>query len=123
MPLTEYGKVVRELRDEGKSSLRQMADAIGYSPTYLSAVEMGEKAITDDLVVRAIGFLRKLGLKTKDFARLRAAVDRTRRVVDVSELNGSGRLAVATFARKWADLDRDSRENFLKRLDLPDEDE
>jgi len=123
MPLTEYGKVVRELRDEGKTSLRQMAAAVGFSPTYLSAVEMGEKGITDDLVDKAIGFLRKRGLKTKDFARLRAAVDRTRRAVDVSTLNGQGRHAVAAFARKWADLDRVSRESFLKQLELPDEDQ
>lgn len=123
MSLTEYGKVVRQLRDEVEVSLRQMADEIGYSPTYVSAVEVGEKGVTDDLVDKVIGFFRKRGKKTKDFAKLRAAVDRTRRIVNVSRLNGSGRLAVAAFARKWSDLDRDSRENFLRLLDISLEDE
>jgi len=121
MPITEYGMVVRELRDEVDASLRQMADEIGLSPTYISAVEIGEKGITDDLIEKVIGFLRKRGLKNKEFARLRAAVDRTRRSVDVSELNASGRRAVAAFARQWTDLDRNARENFLKQLDIADE--
>jgi transcriptional regulator with XRE-family HTH domain len=109
------------MREEVGVSLRQMAEEIGFSPTYLSAVEMGEKGVTDDLVDKVVGFLRKRGRKTKDFARLKAAVDRTRRSVDVGDLNGMGRLAVAEFARKWADFDRETREDFLRRLDLPDE--
>lgn len=122
MSVTEYGKVIRQMRVEVDSSLRQMADEIGYSPTYLSAVEMGEKHTTDDLIDKVIGFLRKRGKRNADFAKLRAAVDRTRRSVDVSGLNGLGRLAVAEFARKWADSDRSTREKFLRQLDLPEED-
>ena len=122
MSVTEYGKVIRQMRAEVGSSLRQMAEEIGYSPTYLSAVEMGEKHVTDDLIDKVIGFLRKRGKKNADFAKLRAAIDRTKRSVDVSDLSGQGRLAVAEFARKWADSDRSTRENFLRQLDLPEED-
>ena len=116
MSITEYGKVVRQFREETKVSLRQMADEIGFSSTYVSAVEVGEKAVTDDLIDKVIGFFRKRGKKTKDFAQIRAAVDRTRRTVDVSALDGTGRLAVATFARRLADLDREAREEFLRQV-------
>ncbi|MBM3357115.1 MAG: helix-turn-helix transcriptional regulator [Betaproteobacteria bacterium] len=116
MTITEYGKVVREFREDVGTSLRQMADEIGYSPTYVSAVEIGEKGITDDLVQKVTGFLRKRGKKTKEIVRLHVAVDRTRRTVDVSSLDGAGRFAVAAFARKWADLDRDARERFLRQI-------
>lgn len=122
MSVTEYGIVIREMRKDVGTSLRQMADEIGLSPTYLSAVEMGEKHVTEELIDKVTGFLRKRGKKNKDFARLRAAVDRTRRSVDVSGLNSAGRLAVAAFARKWADFDREARETFLRQLDLPEDD-
>jgi transcriptional regulator with XRE-family HTH domain len=123
MPITEYGRVVRELRDHAKLSLRQMAEEIDYSPTFLSAVEIGEKTITDDLLDKVTGCLRKTGrFENKDLARLRAAADRTRRAVDVSRLNRTGRQAVAAFARRWTDLDRETREVFLRKLDIPSED-
>jgi transcriptional regulator with XRE-family HTH domain len=124
MPITEYGRVVREMREQADVSLRQMADAIGYSAAFLSAVEIGEKGLTDELVDKVIGSLRRTGkFEMKDIARLRAAADRTRREVDVSRLNRTGREAVAAFARRWSDLDRQTREDFLRRLDVPGEDE
>lgn len=118
MAITEYGKLVREFRDAFHVSLRQMAVEIDFSPTYLSAVEMGEKSVTEDLVHKVVGFFRKRGMKTKEIARLRAAADRTRRMVDVSRLDGRSKQAVATFARKLADLDREARELFLRQLDI-----
>jgi transcriptional regulator with XRE-family HTH domain len=119
MTITEYGKVIRDLRKDVRVSLRQMAQEIGFSATYLSAVEIGEKQVTEDLVDKVSGFLRKRGKKARDLAKLHAAVDRTRRAVDVSELNGESRQAVAVFARKLADLDAAARERFLKQLEIP----
>lgn len=123
MPITEFGTVIREMRDEAGVSLRQMAEGIGYSPAFLSAVEIGEKHLTDELIDKAIGYLRRTNrFQSRHLAKLRAAADRSRRDVDVSRLNRAGREAVATFARRWADLDRQTREDFLKRLQIPDED-
>lgn len=119
MGITEYGKVVRQFRDDAKVSLRQMADEIDLSPTYISAVEVGEKAVTDELLDKVINFFKKHGRKTRDFAQLRAAVDRTRKIVDVSGLDSSGKLAIATFARRWDDLDREEREKFLRQIGVP----
>jgi transcriptional regulator with XRE-family HTH domain len=124
MPITEYGRVVREMRERVDVSLRDMADSIDYSPAFLSAVEIGEKGLTDELVDKVVGYLRKTGkFENKELARLRAAGDRTRREVDVSRLNRTGREAVAAFARRWSDLDRQTREDFLRRLDVSAEDE
>ena len=117
MPITEFGKVIREMRGKADVSLRDMATAIGYSPAFLSAVEIGEKALTDELVGKAIGYLRRMKkFPNRDLAHLRAAGDRTRREVDVSRLNGTGREVVAAFARRWPELDRKTREYFLRRL-------
>src|SRR5258706_8402641 len=38
MPITDYGRVVREMREQVDVSLRDVADAIDYSPAFLSAV-------------------------------------------------------------------------------------
>ncbi len=112
------------MREQVDVSLRDVADAIDYSPAFLSAVEIGEKGLTDELVDKVVGYLRKTGkFENKDLARLRAAGDRTRREVDVSRLNRTGREAVAAFARRWSDLDRQTREDFLRRLDVSAEDE
>jgi transcriptional regulator with XRE-family HTH domain len=122
MPITEFGRVVREMRDEADVSLRQMADEIGYSPAFLSAVEIGEKGLSDDLVEQVIGNLRKTGkFQLTELAKLRGAADRTRREVDVSGLSRNGRQAVAVFARRLADMDRHSREELIRRLEVPDE--
>jgi transcriptional regulator with XRE-family HTH domain len=123
MPLTEFGKVMRELREIADVSLREMAQAIDLSPTYLSAVEMGEKGVTEELVEKALAFMQKRKVPMKDLTRLRAAADRIRRAVDVSDLNQIGRRAVATFARRWADLDREARQRFLRQLNIVDETE
>jgi transcriptional regulator with XRE-family HTH domain len=123
MALTEFGNVIRELREVAGVSLREMAQQIDLSPTYLSAVEVGEKGVTEDLVEKALEFLRKKKVTNKDLTRLRASADRTRRAVDVSELSQTGRRAVATFARRWADLDREAREKFLRQLNIADESE
>jgi len=122
MQITEYGKIVREMRDKADVSLRNMAQGIGYSPTFLSAVEIGEKRLTDELVDEVITYLRRTNkFSSKELNHLRAAGDRTRREVDVSRLNRTGREAVAAFARRWADLDRQTREDFLRRLEVSDE--
>lgn len=118
MGVTEYGKVVRQFRDDVDASLRQMAEEIGFSSTYVSAVELGEKPLTDEMVEKVIGFFRRRKKKTIDFAQLRAAVDRTRRTLDVSDLDGAARSAVAAFARKLQDLDVQAREKFLRQIDI-----
>jgi len=103
MAITEYGKLIREIRESLGKSLRQMAIAIGYSATYLSAVEMGDRPITADFMEKVIGFLRKHRVDTKGITKVCAAADRTRRSVDVSSLDAEGRAKVAAFARKLAD--------------------
>lgn len=119
MSLTQYGTVVRQFRKELDVSLRQMAESIGVSATYMSAVEVGAKPITDDLYNSVIGYFRGKGKTRKELALLAASVDRTRRRVDVGQLDGIGRQAVAHFARTWADLDKAKREKFLKDLGVP----
>ena len=120
MSISEFGHLVRELRSQVNKTLRAMAEEIGVSPAYLSAVEVGLKSPSEDLVARTAGYFRKFkGLKATQIAAIYAAADRSKRAVDVSSLDGQGRVAVAFFARKWKDMDQNSREKFLRDVETP----
>lgn len=47
---TVFGKEVRKVRLGRDMTLGNMADDLGYSPAYLSAIEIGKREIPDDLV-------------------------------------------------------------------------
>ena len=117
MAITEFGLKNRELREKSNVSLRTMAAEIGYSAAYLSAVEIGDKLITDELLDRVASFYRNLGRKNIEINALFAAASRSRKSIDVSALDGDSRYFVAAFAKKLSDMDRDARERFLKRIE------
>lgn len=123
MSITEFGTLVRNMRAEVGASLRDMAEAIGRSPTYVSAVEIGAKALTQDFVNKVAGFFRRKKVSMKKLAGLHATADRTireadpaRQSVDVRSLDAASRIAVATFARRLSDLDQEKREIFVRRV-------
>jgi transcriptional regulator with XRE-family HTH domain len=45
--LTPFGKKVRKLRIDVGVTLKSMADAMGVTSSYLSAIETGKRAVTD----------------------------------------------------------------------------
>ena len=116
MAITEFGRANRELRDKAAISLRGMAIEIGYSAAYVSAVETGEKPITEELLERVANFFRGRGGKNSEINALYAAATRTRKTIDVSNLDGDTRQVVAVFAKKLSDMDRTARERFLKKV-------
>lgn len=46
----EIGAVMRDWRKKAKKTLREVAKAMGYSPPYISDLELGRRAWTDELV-------------------------------------------------------------------------
>jgi hypothetical protein len=100
-----------------------MAEAIGLSRTYVSAVEVGDKALTQDFVNKVAGFFRRKNVPAKKIVGLYAtadrsirASDRARHSVNVRLLDAVSRVAVASFARRLLDLDQEKREAFLRRV-------
>lgn len=47
--VTEFGKFLRILRINAGDSARQMADKLGLSPSYLSAIENGKRNIPNNM--------------------------------------------------------------------------
>lgn len=55
--LTEFGKKLRKLRIDHEVMLKTMADAIGVSSPYLSAIETGRKPINANILNKMISYL------------------------------------------------------------------
>ena len=47
--LTEFGKLLRIIRINSGDSSREMAKKLGFSPSYLSAIESGKRNIPTDM--------------------------------------------------------------------------
>lgn len=58
MSLTEFGKVVRKIRIDKDMSLKDMAEIMGVSSAYISAMETGRKQLSSDFVMSASDALR-----------------------------------------------------------------
>src|SRR5262245_6994368 len=99
--LTPFGKALRQLRLQRGLKLLDVAEALGVTSSFVSAVETGRKAIPDAFVV---DLRRPLKLTADEVKELRRAADRTRKEVKVDELADDQRELVAAFARKLDNL-------------------
>lgn len=113
MKLTPFGRKVRELRLQVGCRLREMAEFIGCTDAYLSAVEIGKKPIHDDLVSNAIRFFAS---KNIDASILRSAADQSRGSINVEELNYDERGILAAFARRFPGSSEQDRVKMLTKL-------
>lgn len=102
--VTEFGKIIRIFRMEHGLLLKDMADQLGYPPSFLSAIEMGRKSIPD-------GFLEKFfdtyNVPVSDRETFREAAKNSVASVklDLQGSNNERRKLAITFARRFEDLD------------------
>ncbi|MCR5662529.1 MAG: helix-turn-helix domain-containing protein [bacterium] len=113
--ITSLGKFLRKLRIDKGELLRDMAQKLGVSSSFLSAVENGKKKMPE-------AWLRKFRelycLTDSQFCDLKEAVNES---VDAISLNMSGaspqaRSLAITFARRFDSLDDKSRQKILHIL-------
>ena len=112
---TELGKRLRKLRIDMGETLGDMADRLGITSSYLSAIEKGKRPAPPGLVDK-VAELYSLSDVAKH--ELSAAADKTLKSVKV-ELDGasdSKRDAALCFARSFDDLDDETAKNVLKLL-------
>jgi len=99
--LTPFGKTLRQFRLEKELRLLDLADALGVSSAYLSAIETGRKPIPDGFVAR-VG--RAMPISADELRLLRRAADRTKKEIKVDALPDEQRELLAAFARKLDDV-------------------
>lgn len=112
---TELGKELRKLRIDENERLLDMANRIGKSAAFVSAVEIGKKSPPsgfEELIVRAYGLVGTAA------AKLREAADKSRSVFTIEPTNMLGRDTAGLLARRMNTLSDDQLEaikEILKR--------
>lgn len=99
MKLTPFGETARHLRMRHDLSLMTMAKGMGISPAYLSAIEYGDKRLSEKHIEAALTFLDDCASKS-ELDELRSAAERSKEVLNMQHLDGNARGLVAAFARK-----------------------
>jgi transcriptional regulator with XRE-family HTH domain len=112
--LTPFGKVLRQLRTKYDMRLLDLANALGVSSAYVSAVETGRKPIPDGFVAQ-VG--RAMPIDADELRLVRRAADRTKKEIKVDSLRDEQRELLAAFARKLDDVP-DALMDELKKIVL-----
>ena len=113
--VTEFGKELRKLRIDRGDVLKKMADALGCTSSYLSAIECGKRGVPSDLIPRIQALY---GLDDEQVARLEAARDSTLSNVklDLEGASGEQRDVALMFARTFKSLSREEIEEMKRFL-------
>ena len=111
--ITPFGIAIRKLRLDKGLRLLDLAEMLGLSSSFISAVETGKKPIPAGYVDSIV---RALRLPAGEVDELQMAADRSRAFINVDGLKGSQRELVAAFARKLDDLPQEFLEEIKKRV-------
>jgi transcriptional regulator with XRE-family HTH domain len=116
--MTPFGDRMRKLRQERGVTLKDMAEAIGVSSAYLSALEHGKRGRPGwSLIQRIITYFNIIWDEAEEVVRL-ARISHPRITIDTSGLNPRatelanrladdiGKLDIATLEELLATLDR-----------------
>lgn len=113
--LTSIGKFLRKLRIDNEEILKDMAEALGVSSAFLSAVENGKKKMPES-------WMEKLkviySFTAEQSEQLQAAVIDTNNVVELSLQNATpdSRALAISFAREFNSLDDETSRKIFEIL-------
>ena len=117
---TSVGKFLRKLRIDHCEILRDMAERLGVSSAFLSAVENGKKKLPEAWLPK----LKKLySLTTEQLDELRNAIVEESNTIEMNVCNVSNqtRQLAVSFARKFDTLDEETVNKLLEILKKPKE--
>lgn len=102
MALTDFGKAVRKARLDTNETLSTMADALGVSPAFLSAMETGRKNISEEWIVKISEFFLTRNVKIEKLAMY---ADISNESVSIAGRNPHQQMLIAGFARSNFDAE------------------
>lgn len=115
--MTPFGARLRELRAARGMTMKTMADAIGVTPAYLSALEHGQRGRPSwSLLQRIIGHLNIIWDEADDLERL-ADLSHPRIVIDTRGLDPPATRLANRLAETIGDLDAATIERLLADLE------
>ena len=115
--MTPFGLRVRTLREEKGVTQKEMAEALGVSAAYLSALEHGRRGVPSwPLIQKIVGYFNIIWDEAEDLQRL-AAASHPRVTVDTAGLSPAATLLANRLAGTITSLSEADIAEFLKRLD------
>lgn len=114
--LTPFGQIVRKKRIDKFLTLKEMADALGVSSAFLSAVEMGRKSISSDLIQK---ISRYFDLTLEEEGNFIGAADLSKKEVKIGleGLSPYHREAAVLLARRFSDLSAEEMAGIKKIIE------
>lgn len=111
--ITIFGKFLRNLRHMHTELLKDMADNLGVSAAFLSAVETGKKSIPPTWFAKICDIYQLTAAQRKELAN---AVDESQRAVtiDLTSQSGERRGVAVALARQFNNLSN-AEMDMLKR--------
>lgn len=97
LSLTEFGKALRKHRIDHSMTMMTLATGIGVTPSYLSNVETGRKAVNASLIEKIVNFM---GLSEQEAQTLTDAAAKTLPEVTLRPSNDFEANLALTFARR-----------------------
>lgn len=114
--MTPFGARIRSLRQARGISLKQMAEDLGVSSAYLSALEHGHRGRPSWLLLQRIcGYLNIIWDDAEDLAEL-AKLSHPRVTIDTAGLSPRATLLANELGRRIASLDEAKLEQLLRLL-------
>ncbi|MDR0221773.1 MAG: helix-turn-helix domain-containing protein [Lachnospiraceae bacterium] len=105
--LTDFGKTLRKLRIDCTEIIKDMADKLGCTASYLSAVETGKRPVPEEWAEKIIALYH---LDDNSAAMLRnAALAEVKSVkIGIGNLDSGKKETAILFAREFSDVDEET---------------
>lgn len=101
--ITQLGKQLRIIRINTGDSMRKMADKLGVSVSYLSAIENGKRNVPEDFGKK---IEKKYSLSDKDKENIEKSIQEQLKKVNITELSATKKNLMFELAK--SDLDDDT---------------
>jgi transcriptional regulator with XRE-family HTH domain len=114
---TEFGKLIRKARIDRGLLLKDMAEGLGVSSAYLSAVETGKKTVSDDLTRKVASYLG-VSLDSPEFREIEdsAQISRGQIALEVRDLSQKHQETALAFARQFGEMKSTELDKLLALL-------
>lgn len=114
--MTPFGERLRILRDQRGVTQKQMAEAIGVSAAYLSALEHGRRGVPNwAMLQKIIGYFNVIWDDAEELVRL-AGVSRPRTTIDTAGLSPAATELANLLSERIAELDASEIAELTDRL-------
>lgn len=114
MLLSNFGRFIRKYRIDHNITLKEMADKIGISSAFLSAIETGRKSFPDSLENK---ILENFTFSQNEKEDLQASIDSSRNSITKEVGNEPlDQMIMGAFCRNYDTLDNETKSKILTLL-------